>query len=188
MPIEIARSRKGLRRLFAGFDEDIRAYFSEFRALVDSDLSLDVLLAYVFFRLEQGQRMTLYCGARKLHKTEYQLTWNAIESQHLTREAFQKCFESIYAVPIPPAVLAIIAPAEKIRDRLMHGKDLDDAGLREAISRVLHFADAINHFLDDQNVGFRPFVGDLRGFIGRLSSLEKSTSRLILKGMGFQGL
>jgi len=186
MVIEIARSRPGLRNLFDGFDENIRAYFSEFRGLVDSAFSLDVVLAYVFFRLEQGQRMTLYCGARKLHKTDSELTWNAIDTQHLTREAFQKCFESVYGVPIPPALLDIIVPAEKIRDRLMHGRDLDDAGLREAISRVLYFADGINQFLEAQKVGFRPFVGDLRGFVGRLDSLEKPTSRLILKGMGFQ--
>jgi len=68
MPMEIARSRPGLRNLFDRFDGNMRAYFSGFRALVDSDFSLDVVLAYVFFRLEQGQRTTLFCGARKCYR------------------------------------------------------------------------------------------------------------------------
>jgi hypothetical protein len=185
MPVEIARSRPGLRNLFDGFDEDVRNYFSEFLALVDSQFSLEVILAYCFFRLEQGQRIALYCGARRLHKTESELTWRAIDGQHMTRDAFQKYFETIFGVPLPRGVQEVIEPAESIRDRLMHGRGLDELELREAVSRVLHYADQINRFLDGRNVGFRPFVGDLRGFVGRLEALDRATSRWILKGMGF---
>jgi hypothetical protein len=157
-----------------------------FRRLVESDFSLEVLLAYTFLRLEQGQHMALYCGARKLHKTDGELTWRAIDSQHMIREGFHKYFETIYGAALPQDVRDIITPAEKIRDRVMHGKGLDPAELREAISRTLQYADHINRFLDQRNVGFRPFCGDLRGFVGRLESMDKATSRWVLKGMGFQ--
>jgi hypothetical protein len=186
MPIEIARSRPGLRNLFDSFDDDIRAHFSEFPGLVDSAFSLNVVLAYVFFRLEQGQRRVLYCGARELYKTDSELTWSAIDSEYLKRNEFPKYFQSIFGVPLPSDLQNIIRPAEQIRDGLMDGRDVDEPALREAISRVLHFTHAMNIFVDAQNVGLRPFVGDLRGFVGRGHSLDKPTSRVILKGMGFQ--
>lgn len=184
--IEIAASRPGLRNLFDQMDPDIRAFFDEFRALVESDFSLQVVLAYVFLRLEQGQHIALYCGARRLHKTDGELTWRALDSQHMLRDAFHKYFEAIYGAALPQDVRDIITPAEKIRDRLMHGKDFDGGELRVAISRTLQYADHVNRFLDGRNVGFRPFCGDLRGFVGRLESMDKATSRWILKGMGFQ--
>ena len=186
MSTEIARSRPGLRNLFDGFDEDIKGYFGEFRALVDSEFSLQVILAYSFFRLEQGQRTTLFCGARKLHKTDSDLTWKAIDGHYMSRDNFQKFFEVIFNAAIPATIQDVIKPAEDIRDKLMHGRGLDDGEVREAISRVLHYGNQINIFLDSRNVGFRAFVGDLRGFAGRLEALDKSTSRWILKGMGFQ--
>jgi hypothetical protein len=186
MPIEIAKSRPGLRNLFDKLDGDVQAYFDEFRALVDSQFSLQVLLAYCFFRLEQGQRVTLFCGARKIQKTDSELTWKAIDGHYMSRENFQKFFEIIFGAAIPAAIQEIIKPAEDIRDRLMHGRGLDEGEVREAISRVLHYAVQINTFLDGRKAGFRPFVGDLRGFVGRLEALDKSTSRWILKGMGFQ--
>lgn len=185
MPVEIVHSRRGLRNRFDQFDDDIREYFSEFRTLLDSKCSLNVLLAYMFFRLEQGERMTLYCGARKVHKTNAELTWKAIDNEHLTRKAFQERFKNIFSVPVPAELQEIIRPAEDIRDNLMHGVSLDEAKLRDAINRVLCFADEINKFMDAREVGFRPFVGDLRGFVGRLQPHDKSSSRLILKGLGF---
>ncbi|MGE0294996.1 MAG: hypothetical protein AB7P97_21830 [Hyphomonadaceae bacterium] len=185
MPIESARSRPGLRNLFDACDEDVKSFFAEFRSLVDSGFSLNLVLAYAFFRLEQGQIQALYCGTRKLHKTDADLTWTALDTQHITRDAFRKYFETIFGLALPRDVIEIIDPAETTRDRLMHGKDIDEAELREAISRVLHYATAMNRFLDDRRVGFRPFTGDLRGFVGRLESLDKATSRWILKGMGF---
>lgn len=188
MPInlEIAASRPGLRNLFDHLDNDVKAFFNEFRALVESDFSLEVVLAYVFLRLEQGQHMALYCGARKLHKTDGELTWTAIDSQYMIREGFHKYFDVIYGAALPQEVRDIITPAERIRDRLMHGKGLDAGEVREAISRTLQYTDQINRFLDGRNVGFRPFCGDLRGFVGRLESIDKATSRWVLKGMGFQ--
>jgi hypothetical protein len=186
MPIEIARSRPGLKNLFDGFDDDIKGHFWEFSKLVESEFSLQVILAYSFFRLEQGQRTTLFCGARKLHKTDSDLTWKAIDGHYMSREHFQKFFETIFGVGIPSAVQDVIKPAETARDKIMHGQGIDDARIREAISRVLHYANQLNTFLDGRGVGFRAFVGDLRGFTGRLEALDKSTSRWILKGMGFQ--
>ncbi len=184
--MEIAKSRPGLRNLFSGFDEDIRQYFDEFLDLVDSEFSFDIILAYVFFKLEQGQRQALFCGARKLYKTDSELTWTALDNQHITRETYQRFFQSIFGFEIPKPILEIIESAEETRDRLMHGRDVDEPSKREAISRVLHYCAEINKLIGkDKKLGFKPYKRDLRGFTGALPSLDRDTTRLILKGMGF---
>ena len=65
----------------------------------------------------------------------------------------------------------------------MHGKPTTDDRLRNAIARVLEYAEAINAQLNKEH-GLRPF-GDLRGFSGRAKKHEKKTTRFMLKGMGF---
>ena len=186
MPINIPPSRPGLRNLFNTLGSDITGFYSEFNDLVDSTLPLHVLLAYVFFRLEQGQLLALYLGSRKLQRTDSELTWKALDSQRIDRETFLTYFETIYSFPIPQPIREIIVPAEKIRDRLMHGKIVTDPNLREAIARPLYYSLEINNLIAQKINGLRPFVSDLRGVIGRLESLDKPTSRWILKGMGFQ--
>ena len=186
MTVEIAKSRRGLRNLYDSLPVEVRGFFAEIPGLLDSKASFDIILAYVFFRMEQGQHQTLYCGARKLHKTESSLTWQALNVHHMTRDSFLDMFKTIFGFTVDATTMKCIAKAENIRDRVMHGKRVSDADGREAISRVLQYAHRMNYLIADQkHVGFRPFVHDLRGFTGRLESLDKSTTRWILKGMGF---
>ncbi len=186
MRIAIVKSRPGLKNLYSSLSADVQAFFGDFPALVDSAFSLDILLAYVFFRMEYGQRLTLYCGARKLHKTESSLTWCALDVQHITREDFRDLFSKIYGFPIDDTTSACIKDAEGIRDRLMHGRDLEESDKREAVSKALQYAERMNDLIERKKAhGLKPFSGDLRGFAGRGESLDKSTTRWILKGMGF---
>jgi hypothetical protein len=105
----------------------------------------------------------------------------------MTRDAFVDFFQKIFGFPIDDDTADCIAKAEKIRDLLMHGKDVSEPQKREAISRVLHYAERMNTLIATKpSIGFRPFTPDLRGVIGRLEAQDKNTSRWILKGMGFQ--
>ena len=186
MPIAIPASRPRLRKLYDTLPPEARGFFGEVPGLLDADLSLDIVLAYVFFRVEQGQHLTLYCGARKLHKTESTLTWQALDDHHMTRDEFRSLFKTIYGFPIHKDTLDCIARAETIRDRVMHGKRVTEADKREAIARVLQYASLMNQQVSvTEAAGFKPFSKDLRGFAGRLPHLDKATTRWILKGMGF---
>jgi hypothetical protein len=172
--------------MYYSLPDEIRAFFSDFPNLIDSAFSLDILLAYLFFRIEQGQRQTLYYGARKLHKTESSLTWEAIDAHDLTRAGFKKLFKTIYGFDLSKAATDYLTDAEKIRDRLMHGKAVTEKEKREAISKVMQYAKEMNDLIAiNKSLGFKPFSGNLRGIVGRLTSLDKSTTRWILKGMGF---
>jgi hypothetical protein len=183
--IEIAASRRGLRNLYNRLPVEVQGLFGEMPALLDGNLSLDIVLAYVFFRVEQGQHVTLYCGARKLHKTESDLTWQALDGHHMTRDEFRNLFKTIYGFPIGADALDCITKAETIRDRVMHGKRVGEPDKREAVCRVLQYPAMMNELIaDTKGLGFRPFSGNLRGIVGRLEHLDKSTTRWILKGMG----
>lgn len=50
---------------------------------------------------------------------------------------------------------------------------------------ILDYATGFNDFVYGI-AGLRPF-GQLKGFKGRAASLEKSTSRWVLRGVGFDG-
>lgn len=72
---------------------------------------------------------------------------------------------------------------ESTRDKVMHGSEPTEAVMRRAIADVLDYAKEFNEFVKTLAV-FPPF-GDLRGFHGRGSRLNPATTRLVLKGLGF---
>ena len=85
---------------------------------------------------------------------------------------------------IPKKLVSSIEEAESVRDDVMHGSSKSAPKKRKAIGIVLRYAEEMNEFVDDE-AGIRPFSDDLRGFKGRASSLDKKTTRWILKGMDF---
>jgi hypothetical protein len=58
-----------------------------------------------------------------------------------------------------------------------------EADKRKAALDLIHYAEMFNNKMQEI-AGFRPF-GSLQGFKGRGQSLDKSTSRWVLKGIGF---
>ncbi len=183
----LPKTKKGLLAFYNSMPREVQAFFADVPHLVSGGFSLDVSLAYIFFRLEKGQRLALFCGARKLHKTESSLTWKAIDSHELTRNGFRELFRTIFGYDLSEQASGDIKRAEAIRDDLMHGRDVSEAKKREAIALALDYARAMNNLVaNTKKSGFKPYSSDLRGFVGRLASLDKATTRWILKGMGFK--
>jgi hypothetical protein len=160
----------------------VREYFEHVPRLV-SDFPLEVSLAYVFSQVEQAHVMALYCGIVKLHRTSGELTWKAVHGHHMTRGGFRNKYEIIYGSAISKPTGNLVEYAEDVRDQVMHGKTASDASKRNAIAHVLSYAEALNVETVALK-GPKPF-GGLRGFKGRGKSLDKGTSRWVLKGMGF---
>ena len=127
--------------------------------------------------------MTLYCGVVKLHQAHKDVVSNVVQKQHLTRANFALLFETIIGKRIDSKVVVKIKDAEKIRDKVVHGKRVSDADMRMAVTRVIEYAESFNNFVKG-TAGFKPF-DDLRGFKGAAKSLPKETTRWLLKGLGF---
>ena len=176
------KSKRGLVNVFNRCSADVQKYYEHFPKLLD-DFPLDVGLAYCFARLELGQNMALYCGVVKVYRANAALARNAIGTHHMTRESFVKLYKTVFGLNLPVDAAKALKTAEDTRDVVMHGKTATEDRLRNAIARVLEYSDAINKQLNNE-CGLRPF-GDLRGFAGRSTKLDKRTTRFMLKGMGF---
>lgn len=176
------KSKIGLRKVYDGCQSEVREYFQHLPKLLDN-FPLDVSLAYSFSRLELAQNMALYCGVVKVHKANAALTSEVVGTHHMTRERFVELFRTVFDLELPKSAAQALKTAEDTRDAVMHGRTTSVDRLRNAIARVLEYAESVNKLLD-KKYGLRPF-GDLRGFAGSAKKLDKRTTRFMLKGMGF---
>jgi hypothetical protein len=162
---------------------DVQEYFKLFDRLIS--FPWEVSVTYVFSRVEAAKHQTLYCGIVKLHWTDSDLTRHLLDREHMTRGRFRELFKITFGKPIDTKILQKLSLAEKVRDRIAHGKDSSQPDIRDALIGVFDFADEFNAFVDGI-AGFRPF-GKLQGFKGRKQSLPRETTRWVLKGMGIPG-
>jgi len=162
--------------------QSIKRFFPSFVDLVQ-DYEYQIVVAYCFFRLEQAYNRILYGGARKKHKANSTVLSNVLDKQHLTREGFLSLFVNVFGVPVTDATKAKIKFSEKIRDRIIHGKHVPDSDARKCLSNLLDFMTSLETEVRAA-APFSPF-GDLRGLTGQSASLDASTTKWLLKGMGF---
>jgi hypothetical protein len=178
-----AQSYKAILRAFEASPDNVQWYFDQLPYLLKDDYSYEVSLAYSFLRTEKAQNMALYCGAVKLHRASSELAARAVNAQHLTREGFLTLYQNVFGKALPKEIRSSIELAEKIRDRVVHGKKVTDPEMREAHIDVLKYAKEVNDEIQ-RVAGFQPF-GNMRGFKGRAQGLDNKTTRWLLKGLGF---
>ena len=173
---------KALIRKRAGCSRSVRDYYANFDSLV-TDYPYDIAIAYCFLKLEQAYNRTLYGGVRKTRKVHTDIARSILDRQHLTREGFLILYKATFDIPLSELVQKKIKYSEAIRDRIIHGKSVQDKDARQCLSGVLDFSEGLE--VEVQACArFSPF-GDMRGVTGRAGSLDKSTSRLVMKGLGF---
>ena len=143
-----------------------------------------VSIAWVFLRIEQAQHRALYCGIVKLHRVDKELAEVALERRHMTREGFDELFKVVFGVNLPAPVRDKIKRAEDVRDKVIHGKNVTNAAMRDSLVDAIDFAERLNAELK-KLAGVEP-CGNIKGFNGRGQPHDKKTSRWILKGMGFK--
>jgi hypothetical protein len=171
---------KGVRDRFAAAPAEVRGYFTHYPKLLEA-FPWDVSIGYLFTKVEQAHRIAIYCGVVKLHRVDASLAETAVDGWHMSREDFRSMFRTVFSARLPDEGLV---EAEKIRDRVLHGTAVSASDHRLAAVRLLDYADELSGTVTKHG-GASPF-GDLRGFKGRATALEKSTSRLVLKGLGFK--
>lgn len=175
-------SRKTLLKIHSGLPEDVGGHFIHIRKLV-VDFPYEVALAYSFLKVEQAQNRALYGGVAKVHRGEAKFVHRVMNSQHLTRDRFKEIYKNVFGVALTSATVAKLDTAEKIRDRVIHGKSVDDNEMREAIADCLEYACLFNVEVA-VSAGFKP-LGDMRGFKGRADSLDARTTKWLMRGLGF---
>jgi hypothetical protein len=167
--------------VFNSKPKNIRDYFVAFPDLVE-DCEWEVPVSYVFLKIERVKHMTLYVGIRRLHRADAEMTWDLLNKDHMSRGRFRELFEIVFGKAIEKPILDKLSAGEKMRDRVVHGKNISAAEMRTGLKDAFDFCETFDGFVY-RTAGFRPF-GELRGFVGRGKPLSKETTRWVLQGMG----
>ena len=190
-PLPEIRSIPGLRNYYLAQSEEVQWYFEHVPKLIE-DFPLTVCLSYVFSKLEAGNLMALYAGAVKVHKVDVEMARRAVEAAHISTEDWPNRYKAVFSVKPPRAATKDMEEARETRNLVLHGTAhvLSDTEVnkrcRKAIACVLHCAESINGQLEEL-YELKPF-GNLAGFAGPGARLNKGTSVLVLRGMGFKEL
>lgn len=174
---------RGVRNKLEGAPDNVRWYFQPTEELIERH-SWEVSLSYLYAKVEEAHLMSIYCGAVKLHKTDAEMARDAVRRFENRRPQFQEVFVNVYSAKIPQWLRAKLEKAQKVRDLVLHGKakDVPGSDRRMAVAAIIEYAKGFNELCLEKG-GPQPF-GRLQGFKGRKKTLNKATSRLILKGIG----
>lgn len=172
-----------LKKFYESCPPEVQDYFCHLPTLVSQALPYDIPLAYVFLKCEQAQNRALYGGVVKIHRGKRDFVSRVMNHQHLTREGFKEIFKNVFGAELNKASRVKLEEAEKVRDKVIHGKTVPDNELREAIADVLEYAELLNEEVYLIS-GFKPFAS-MKGFKGRADSLDNRTTKWIMRGLGF---
>ncbi len=174
---------KALLKFYDNRPSEVKTHFEHLPKLVGYGLPYEIAIAYVFLKIEQAQNRALYGGVVKIHRGNAEFVGRLMNFQHLTRDGFKDIYKNVFGNALKEATANKLKEAEKVRSKVIHGKSVTDNELREAIADVLEYAEAFNTEVNTV-AGFKP-VADMRGFKGRADSLDKQTTKWLMKGLGF---
>ncbi|ENC6385357.1 hypothetical protein ABKX71_004008 [Aeromonas veronii] len=176
-------TRIALKKFYEERSDEVKIYFEHLLPLLEANLPYDIGLAYMFLKTEQAQNRALYGGVVKIHRGKSAFVARVMNFQHLTRDGFKEIYKNVFGQAIRDITVNKLSEAEVVRDKVIHGKQVSDAELREAIADVLEYAELLNDEVSSV-ASFKPF-GNMKGFKGRADSLDNRTTKWLMKGMGF---
>lgn len=172
-----------LLKRFCEFDDDVIAYFDPCKKLLEEKYFLDVIIAFMFSRLEVAHRETLCFGAMKHHDVDRDSARNALEKIDLSRPDFRNLFKHVYGYKIPHDLIQKIQSAEVTRDKILHGKIPEAGDKSKAILNTIDYFDQLNSLIYEKSGVW--LAGSRHGMFGRKRSHNRATSKWILMGLGF---
>ena len=185
MPEAVPGSLRGVVNRYRESPSEVQGYFEAIPALIEN-YDWEVSIGFMFMRLEKALNTMLYCGARKLHRAHAETAYRFVDQHHMTRKEFRRLFRNVFGEEIPKELVDTLSEAEKVRDKIIHGKTAVGADKRKAIVQLIAYAEGMNDLVD-RLAGFRPFTTDLRGFAGSGEALNAPTTAWLMKGLGFTG-
>jgi hypothetical protein len=183
MPVAVPGTWRGVVNRYKASAPEVQLYFEDVPELIEK-YDWEVSLSFMFSRVEKALNTMLYCGARKMHRANSDVARHFVDAHHMTRKEFRRLFKNVFGQEIPADTTAVLSEAEKVRDKILHGKTATESDKRKAIVSVLQYSEEMNTLVQ-KIAGFKPFVADLRGFTGRGEALDESTTKWLMKGLGF---
>jgi len=174
-----------VRKAIGKFDDDLKLTFEHVPEIVEKLGKMpSIALAYCFSQIENGQRRLLYAGILRKYRLNSELTWKFVLEHDITRKDFQAIYKSVFGHAIPTAIPEKLAAAEKIRDRMIHGKRPTVKEMWGAVLCCFEYCNEFNEHLR-KKAGFAGF-GRMQGITGIKGRppLDRAVSRLALLGLG----
>ena len=178
----MARLYKNLSKKYNKLPDPMRTYFGLESSIFDNVHSWDMLIAFLFMKVERVQHRILYCAVVKKYKVDEKLAEKALNDFHMTRHKFLELYKTLAGKKIGKKIVDFGEKAEKIRGKILHGKNVNETDKKMAISCILEYVKLLNEKVY-KDFEFRPF-GDMTGFKGNVKSHDKETSKWMLMGMG----
>lgn len=176
---------KQILNVFKRLPEKTRDYYEHFPSLLNDSL-FDVSIAYLFMGIERAHFRALHCGLTVKHKADAAVTDAVLTEQRISRRDFEKFFKAVFGENVEPTTLRKLREAEKIRDKVIHGREPTDAENKRAIIGALEYIKGFAKQIETNHNLLNPF-GPLTGVGGlKNTRLPKTTTRWVLKGMGFE--
>lgn len=185
MAVDVPGTWRGVVNRYRTSPEEVQGYFKSLPDLIQG-FDWEVSLGFMFIQVEKALNTMLYCGARKIHRANAEIAYRFVDQHHMTRKEFRRLFKNVFGAAIPANIVATLNEAEKVRDKVIHGKAATGADQRRAIVHLLAYAEEMNSLVEGL-AGCKPFTTDLRGFAGRGDVLDPSTTAWLMRGLGFIG-
>ena len=133
--------------------------------------ALNIILVYLYMRLEHVQRRILRGAAIVECRTDEDITEDITEKFSMYRDDFYKAYKKIEGQGISKDTKRLIQSANRIRDGIMHGQymNISEDKKKDAIFSVFKYAEELSKQVKGR-FGFEPF--------GRLEDLEEINRKL----------
>ena len=105
--------------------EEVKGFFEPVTELIEC-YSWEVSIGYMFTRVEQAHNHLLRGAAAKIHGVNGRTANRFLDRQHMTRKEFARLYKNVVGEPIPEHAARLLSDAEKIRDRIVHGKSVQE--------------------------------------------------------------
>jgi len=88
------KSYKGILTKYQALPENIQKYFGHIPKLINDDYEYEIVIAYLFLKIEEGQNRLLYGGSVKCLGAEAEVATSIINYHHLKRNDFGKIYRA----------------------------------------------------------------------------------------------
>lgn len=178
----LSASKTQLIDRFNAASKRVQEHFKHLPALTQ-DFPVSVAVSYAFDRVAVAHNTTIVAGLVKKYRLNKDVAREIADFQRGSWDEFHYEYQTVFGSVIPDEISDQFAAAEMKRDHLLSGKRVSSTEQGAAVELLLAYADTLDAFVA-KDAKLHPF-SDLTGVKSRSTPLDKTTSRWILKGMGF---
>ncbi len=172
----MARTYQRITNQYEGLSPDTQEYLNFIPLVIgisdnvsrnkDKDI-FDILIAYLFIKVELGQRRIFYGLAINKHNVNKRMASAIIiKKWRIDQPRFTILYKVLSGKTVDSKILEYKRKAADVRNNIIHGKIVTDAEKAQAIKDILNYIEKLNDLVR-LKYKFKPF-GNMKGF--RVSS------------------